>query len=62
MATIKEQEELIQTLKFIPRTYRIELGAYGGEVYIGSVDRKIYDYFKKIILTSKNMLARGTMN
>lgn len=47
MATIKEQEELIQTLKFTPRTYRIELGAYGGEIYIGSVDRKIYDYFKK---------------
>ena len=47
MATIKEQEELIQTLRFTPRTYRVELGAYGGEVYIGSVDRKIYDYFKK---------------
>ena len=46
MATIKEQEELIQTLKFTPRTYRIELGAYGGEIYIGSVERKIYDYFK----------------
>jgi hypothetical protein len=47
MATIKEQEELIQTLKFTPRNYRIELGAYGGEIYIGSVDRKIYDYFQE---------------
>jgi len=33
-------------LKFTPRTYRVELGAYGGEVYAGRVDRKIYDYFK----------------
>ena len=46
MATKKEKEELIATLKFTPRTYRVELGAYGGEVYAGRVDRKIYDYFK----------------
>jgi len=46
MATKKEKEELIATLKFTPRTYKIELGAYGGEVYAGRVDRKIYDYFK----------------
>ena len=39
-------EELIEVLKFTPRTYRIELGAYGGEVYAGRVDRKVYDYFK----------------
>jgi hypothetical protein len=40
-------EELIAVLKFTPRTYRIELGNYGGEVYAGRVDRKVYDYFKK---------------
>jgi hypothetical protein len=39
-------EQLIEVLKFTPRTYRVELGAYGGEVYCGRVDRKIYDYFK----------------
>jgi hypothetical protein len=39
-------EELIEVLKFTPRTYRIELGNYGGEVYCGRVDRKVYDYFK----------------
>ena len=47
MATIKEQEELVEVLKFTPRTYRIELGAYGGEVYAGRVDRATYEYFKE---------------
>lgn len=40
-------EQLIQVLKFTPCVYRIELGAYGGEVHAGRVDRKIYDYFKQ---------------
>lgn len=47
MATKKQKEELMQALKFTPATYRIELGAYGGECYIGRVDRKIYDFFKE---------------
>jgi hypothetical protein len=47
MATDQEKEQLIETLKFTPRNYRIELGAYGGEVYFGAVDRKIYDFFKE---------------
>lgn len=40
-------EELVAVLKFTPRTYRIELGNYGGEVYAGRVDRKVYEYFKQ---------------
>ena len=47
MATKKQKEELIQTLKFTPRTYNIYIGGYGGEAYAGTVDRKIYDYFKE---------------
>jgi hypothetical protein len=47
MATKQEKEELIEILRFTPVTYRIELGNYGGEVYAGKVDRKIYDYFKQ---------------
>jgi len=39
-------EQLVEVLKFTPRTYRIELGNYGGEVYAGRVDRKVYEYFK----------------
>lgn len=48
MATKKiTAEELIAVLKFTPRTYRIEMGNYGGEVYCGRVDRKVYEYFKE---------------
>lgn len=46
MATIEEQQKLIDTLKFTPRTYIIQLWGYGGEKVMGQVDRKIYDYFR----------------
>jgi hypothetical protein len=45
MATKKQKEDLIELLKFTPRTYKIYMYGYGGEVYIGTVDRKVYDYF-----------------
>ena len=47
MATKKQKEELIATLKFTPRTYQIYIGGYGGEAYAGKVDRAVYDYFKE---------------
>lgn len=47
MATQQEKEELIEILKFTPRTYKISMWGYGGETVMGTVDRKIYDYFKK---------------
>ena len=43
---IKEHEELIQTLKFTPRTYRLMLSGYGGEIVLGSVPREQYQYFR----------------
>jgi hypothetical protein len=43
---LKDQEKLIATLKFTPRTYKISIWGYGGETAMGTVDRKIYDYFK----------------
>lgn len=46
MATDQQKEELMQTLKFTPRKYKVEIWGYGGEIYWGSVDRKIYDLFK----------------
>lgn len=46
MATKKQKEQLMATLKFTPRRYKVEIWGYGGEIYWGSVDRKIYDYFK----------------
>lgn len=42
----KEQEQLIETLKFTPRTYRVSMWGYGGETVMGTVSREIYDYFK----------------
>jgi len=47
MATNEQKEQLVQILKFTPRTYRIEMSGYGGEVVLGRVDRKVYDYFQK---------------
>ena len=47
MATKKQKEELLATLKFTPRKYKVEITGYGGEVYFGKVDRKTYDFFKE---------------
>jgi hypothetical protein len=46
MATIKEQEDLIARLKFTPCSYTITMWGYGGETVMGTVDRKVFDYFK----------------
>jgi hypothetical protein len=46
MATRKQKEELMQTLKFTPVKIRVLIQGYGGECYIGSVDRETYDFFK----------------
>lgn len=46
MATLEQKEQLIEVLKFTPRTYRISMWGYGGERVMGTVDRKIYNYFK----------------
>lgn len=43
--SIEEQRELLDILKFTPRTYTVELWGYGGEIAIGTVKREIYDYF-----------------
>lgn len=45
MATDQEKEELFQILKFTPVNYRIELTGYGGEIVMGTIDKKAYDYF-----------------
>jgi hypothetical protein len=44
MATTEEQQQLIDTLKFTPRTYKISMWGYGGEKVMGTVDREVYDY------------------
>jgi hypothetical protein len=47
MATKAQKQELIDILKFTPRTYNIYIGGYGGEAYAGKVDRATYEYFKE---------------
>lgn len=42
-----EHEKLIEVLKFTPRTYSIQMWGYGGEYAMGSVERKVYDYFRQ---------------
>jgi hypothetical protein len=45
MATKQEKEQLIERLKFTPRTYTLMLSGYGGEIVLGSVPREQYKYF-----------------
>jgi hypothetical protein len=47
MATKEEQQQLIDTLKFTPRTYRISMWGYGGEKVMGTVDPRVWDYCLK---------------
>jgi hypothetical protein len=44
MATQEEQQLLIDTLKFTPRTYKISLWGYGGERVMGTVSQEVWDY------------------
>jgi len=39
-----EQQKLIDTLKFTPRTYKISMWGYGGEKVMGTVSREVWDY------------------
>jgi len=44
MATQEDKQLLIDTLKFTPRTYTIQMWGYGGEKVMGTVDPKVWDY------------------
>ena len=44
MATLEQKEELLQVLKFTPRTYKISMWGYGGEKVMGTVSREAWDY------------------
>jgi len=37
-------EQLLEVLKFTPRTYKIQMWGYGGEKVMGRVDREVWDY------------------
>ena len=44
MATQEEQQQLIETLKFTPRTYKISMWGYGGERVMGTTTQEVWDY------------------
>lgn len=44
MATNAEKEQLMEVLKFTPRTYKISLWGYGGEKVMGTVNQEVWDY------------------
>ena len=44
MATIEEQQKLIDTLKFTPRTYKISMWGYGGEKVMGTTTQEVWNY------------------
>jgi hypothetical protein len=44
MATTEQKQQLIEVLKFTPRTYKISMWGYGGEKVMGTVDPKVWDY------------------
>ena len=44
-------EELIELIKFTPRTYKISMWGYGGEKVMGRVDPKVWDYCMNTRLT-----------
>jgi hypothetical protein len=44
MATLEEQNQLIEVLKFTPRTYKISMWGYGGEKVMGTVSKESWDY------------------
>lgn len=47
MATKEDKQRLIDTLKFTPRTYKIQMWGYGGEKVMGTVDPRSWDYCLK---------------
>jgi hypothetical protein len=44
MATIEEQQKLIDTLKFTPCTYKVSMWGYGGERVMGTTTQEVWDY------------------
>ena len=46
MATAEQKEQLAETLKFTPVTYKLSLWGYGGEIAIGRLNEAQYEYWK----------------
>lgn len=46
MATAEQKKELVETLKFTPRTYKLNIWGYGGEIAIGRLNETQYEFWK----------------
>lgn len=46
MATKKQKQELIDTLKFVPVSYTVSISGYGGEMVMGRINNAVVDFFK----------------
>ena len=46
MATAEQKEQLAETLKFTPVTYKLSLWGYGGEIAMGRLTKAQYEYWK----------------
>ena len=44
--TNPEHEELLAVLKFTPRTYKIQIYGYGGQVVMGRITQETWNYFR----------------
>ena len=44
MATKEEKQELMEILKFTPRTYKVSMWGYGGEKVMGTTTQEVWDY------------------
>ena len=45
--SIEEQRELLQTIKFPPKQYKLEIVGRGGEIVIGKVKLETYEYLEE---------------
>ena len=46
MATVTQKEQLVDTLKFTPATYKLTIWGYGGEIAIGRLTEAQYEFWK----------------
>jgi len=49
MATIEEQEELLETIKNEVKYYRISISGYGGESAYMSISKEAHDFWSKVV-------------
>ena len=44
---MEEKAKIFDILKFEPCTYKVRLWGYGGEIVMGQIDKKVWDYFRE---------------